>query len=246
MSTSDNDALINPQDGTPISGLGPTAVMVSSQADLQILFRRFRTKQEKASPLFNSRIYRPGITATGFSLVGPMIGSPYAVMVLEKMIAGGVKTVLFLGWCGAVSPDVKIGDIIVPSGAIIDEGTSRHYHPESSGLVRPAGVFTEKIKQVFSELNIRFKEGVIWTTDAVYRETRRKVLSFQRKGALAVEMEMSALFTVARYRKIQIGGVLVVSDELAGFKWRSGFKTDRFLNSRKRACEVIEAICSSL
>lgn len=246
MSTSDDDALINPKDGAPIPGLGPKAVMVSSQADLQILCRRFRTKQEKAAGLFNSRIYRPGITPDGFSLVGPMIGSPYAVMVLEKMIAGGVKTVLFLGWCGAVSPDVKIGDIIVPSGAIIDEGTSRHYHPEPSGLVRPSGVFTEKVKQVFSELNIRFKEGVIWTTDAVYRETRRKVLSFQRKGALAVEMEMSALFTVARYRKIQIGGVLVVSDELVGFKWRPGFKTDRFLNSRKRACEVIEAICSSL
>jgi uridine phosphorylase len=245
MSTSDDDALINPQDGVPISGLGPTAVMVSSQADLQLLCRRFRPGQAKETHLFYSRVYRPGAPA-GFSLVGPVIGSPYAVMVLEKMIAGGVKTILFLGWCGAVSPNVNIGDIIVPSGAIIDEGTSRHYDPEPSDLVPPSVVFTEKIRKVFFELNIRFKEGYIWTTDAIYRETREKVLYFQRKGALAVEMEMSALFTVARYRKIQIGGVLVVSDELAGSKWCPGFKTDRFLKSRKRACEVIEAICNSL
>jgi uridine phosphorylase len=244
MTISDNDALINPKDGTPVSGLGPTAVMVSTRADLQILCRRFRTSQGKSSGLFNSRIYRPDTPWGGFSLVGPMIGAPYAVMVLEKMIAGGVKNVLFLGWCGAVSSDVRIGDIIIPSGAIIDEGTSRHYHPEPSGRVLPSGVYTEEIRHAFSERNIRFKQGDIWTTDAIYRETPRKVLSFQKKGALAVEMEMSALFTVARYRKIQIGGILVVSDEVAGSEWRPGFKTDHFLTSRKHACEVIEVICS--
>ena len=60
------------------------------------------------------------------------------------------------------------------------------------------------------------------------RETREKVERYQKEGVLAVEMEISALFTVAKFRGAELGAMPVVSDELATFKWRPGFKMEEF------------------
>jgi len=61
-----------------------------------------------------------------------------------------------------------------------------------------------------------------------------------------VDMELSALFTVARFRRVEIGALLVVSDELGTLSWRPGFSSGRFNRSRKMAAEVIPAICQKL
>lgn len=240
-----DEALINPSEGVAVQDLAPMAVLVSSDADLQMLCRQLHAKRGRAARLFNSRIYTVGEASDGFSIIGPMIGAPYAVMVLEKLIARGVKTALFFGWCGSISPKVNIGDIIIPTGAIIDEGTSMHYHPDGSGVAKPTGEISEKLKRLLVRRNIPFHEGCIWTTDAVYRETRQKILSFQRRRAIAVEMEISALLTVARYRNVQIGGILVVSDALSTLKWQPGFKTAPFQKARKNVCEVIKELCNT-
>ena len=76
------------------------------------------------------------------TLAGPAPGAPYAVMVLEKLIALGVQTVVALGWCGSLKPEVRIGDLIIPESAHSEEGTSGHYpliEPEpqpAAGLCR--------------------------------------------------------------------------------------------------------------
>jgi len=48
-------------------------------------------------------------------VVGPFVGAPYAAMLLETLIAWDVEKIIFFGWCGAISHDVKIGDIIIPT-----------------------------------------------------------------------------------------------------------------------------------
>jgi purine-nucleoside phosphorylase len=93
---------------------------------------------------------------------------------------------------------------------------------------------------------IDFHAGAIWTTDAVYRETREKVESYQKQGVLAVEMEVSALFSVARFRQVELGAMLVVSDELSALKWRPGFKDKRFVAGRKIACRMVKEACQQL
>ena len=62
---------------------------------------------------------------------------------------------------------------------------------------------------------------------------------FQKKDVLAVEMETSAIFTVGRYRNVEVGGILVVSDELSTFKLQSGFKEKRFKKNRRAVCKMI-------
>ena len=80
-----------------------------------------------------------------------------------------------------------------------------------------------------------FHAGKVWTTDAPYRETEAKVREYGSQGILAVEMEMSALFTVARFRGVALAGLLVVSDELSNLTWRHGLRDNRFRRNRHKA-----------
>jgi purine-nucleoside phosphorylase len=73
-----------------------------------------------------------------------------------------------------------------------------------------------------------------------------KVRTYGNEGILAVEMEMSALFRVAAYRKVRLAGLLLVSDELSGLKWKPGFKTNKFKRSCRRATATILEFCASL
>jgi purine-nucleoside phosphorylase len=84
----------------------------------------------------------------------------------------------------------------------------------------------------------------VWSTDAPYRETVRKILFYQKKGILAVDMESSALFTVAHFRRIQLATVLIVSDELFTLEWVHGFKEPIFLKTREKVAELVLACCA--
>jgi uridine phosphorylase len=223
--------------------VGPIAVMVSSEIDLNRMYHRFSLPGKSAHRLLNSRLYlseREGIT-----VAGPLIGAPYAVLILEKLVALGAKKVLFFGWCGSIQADVKIGNIILVSRAFSEEGTSRLY-PIEGECFKPNGDMVKAIKKALVAHSVSFHQGGVWSTDAPYRETQEKVFDFQKKGALAVEMELSALFAVGRFRDVEVGGLLIVSDELHDGKWRRGFSRPEFKQARRVASEVIYTVCNEI
>ncbi len=241
-----SDGIVIPVKGKNSPNLGPVAIMVSSQTDLSLFCRLAGLDEKKQKDLFVSRLYVGDTAEAGFSVVGPFVGAPYAVMLLETLIAWNVEKIIFFGWCGAISPNVKIGDIIIPAGALIDEGTSKHYHQGDDGVSRPSSYILKNTKEALIKADLAFHEGLVWSTDAIYRETCEKIKYFQEKGVLAVEMELSALFTVGKFRNVQIGGILVVSDELSTLTWRPGFREQRFKENRKAVVEVIKALCNLL
>ena len=226
--------------------LPPFSVMVGSKVDMQWFSRRLDLNKRGFKRLYLSRLYRPFGDDANFSLTGPMIGAPYAVMILESLIALGAREFVFLGWCGALSPDTNIGDIILPTSAFIEEGTSKHYLLPRSYKSRPSLNLQEKVRKALKLCQVKFQEGPIWTTDAIYRETGQKVRFYQEKKALAVEMEVSALFSVANYHKVHMGAILIVSDDLSSLKWKKGFTDERFKKSRKKAIEGIIRLCHML
>jgi purine-nucleoside phosphorylase len=241
-----SDGIVVPVKGKNSPNLGPVAIMVSSQTDLSLFCSLTDLDEKKHRNLFVSRLYVGNTAETGFSIVGPFVGAPYAAMLLETLIAWGVEKILFFGWCGAVSHDVKIGGIIIPTGAIIDEGTSKHYHHCDDAVSRPSSYILKNTKAALAKASLSFHEGLVWSTDAIYRETREKVKYYQEKDVLAVEMELSALFTVGKFRNVQIGGILVVSDELSTLTWRPGFREQRFKESRMSVSIAIKALCNQL
>jgi len=167
------------------------------------------------------------------------IGAPAAALVMEEMAALGVRAFLTFGACGSLRKDLVIGDAVVPTFAVPDEGTSRFYgapkRPRPDPGLRDAIITA-------SEHRIPFTLGGTWTVDAVYRESRTRARALARQGVVAVEMEASALWAVARLRKLRAASLFVVSDELGGKDWLFGFEDPRFLAAKKEALRIVAEV----
>jgi len=165
------------------------------------------------------------------------MGAPAAVLLLERLIALGARWIAGVGSCGSLQPEITIGKIILPTGALIEEGTSAHYQGPSVKTT-PNPALREAIRQQLLAKGIQPLEGRIWTTDAPFRETVDKVSSYQNEGILGVEMETSALMTVASFRRVFFASVLVVSDEIGSLRWKRGFKEPAYLEGLAKAARV--------
>lgn len=227
-----DDAVIHPTKGKNDPALGPDALMVAIPRDLDQLSKL------KPTDCFDQgffKLFRVKEHASGAaSLAGPFLGAPQATMVMEKIIALGAKRICLFGWCGSLQPDLKIGDLVIPFHAIAEEGTSRHY-PIGDKKPCTDQELNRILERTLEQEGLPFRKGMVWTTDAPYRETASKVKTYREKKVLAVEMEMSALMTLAIYRSVKLSGLLVVSDELFDLKWHRGFSSPLF----KKRCEQV-------
>ncbi len=240
--TNHSDGIIEPRKGKGDPQLPPDVVMVMIPSELQFMAE----KSGATKTVFtNMRLYdlyrlqREGEAAV--TLAGPFIGAPQAVMGLEKLIAMGAERILMLGWCGSLQPFLKIGDFVIPTHALSEEGTSQHYPTTSKNPVSDSRL-NRMLETALKEREMSFTKGQIWTTDAIYRETPEKVTAYQQQNILAVEMEVSALLAVASFRSVRLAALLVVSDELFDLKWVPGFSNSRLKKRSRDAAELLLGI----
>ena len=168
---------------------------------------------------------------------GPAVGAPMAVICLEKLIALGATRIVVCGWCGSLRPDLGVGELVLPTWSISEEGTSAHYPVEGRSETSPR--LRGELKGFFADAGKELREGPVWTTDALYRETREKVARYGGEGILAVDMECSALMQVAAFRRVELAAVLLVSDLLWREAWQPGFQGKEF---RKRSQGLVAAL----
>lgn len=150
------------------------------------------------------------------------MGAPVVVAVMEELIAFGVKKFISIGEAGTLQKILKISDIVVCNRAIRDEGTSQHYLKYTKYAYASEEI-TKKIEKALQKFGRKYILGTSWTIDAPYRETVAEAKQYQKEGVATVEMEASALFTVAKYRNIDIGAIFIISDSLAELKWKPKF-----------------------
>ncbi len=153
------------------------------------------------------------------------VGAPAAAVMLEELIAWGVRDFVSMGMAGSLREDLPPGSIVLCDSAIRDEGTSYHYLPDDSDVF-PDRALIEKLADKLSAAGLPFARGATWTTDAIYRETPVEVEYFRKKGALVVEMEAAALFAVAAHRDARIASCFSVSDTLAYLEWKPEFHSE--------------------
>jgi uridine phosphorylase len=191
----------------------PTAAILCYHRGLaqQLLAGRAHVKV----PGFFGDTYLLDETGGAVALVADFgIGAPVAAVMLEDLIALGCRRVVSMGTTGGMDPSLQVGDLVVCTDAIRDEGTSHHYLPAGE----PARADVELTDALAAELDRRdepHRRAPAWTTDAPYRETKEEVLRHVEAGVPVVEMEAAALFAVAQVRGAQVGSLLVVSDVLS-------------------------------
>ena len=133
-------------------------------------------------------------------------GAPQACDTVETLAALGVKRLIAVGMFGAFDPRLSIGEVISPEKAFVEEGTSLHYY-DSIEYAAPDGELLKLTAQ-----RAQVKTYPIVTTDAVYRQTFYKERLWREKGAVGVDMETSAVFSVSRYLGLEAAALLMASD----------------------------------
>lgn len=133
------------------------------------------------------------------------IGGPSASIVFEELILLGVRRAIRIGTCGALDPSLGLGDLVLATEAICEDGTSRALGSEER--VRA----DTRLSALLQQSAAPRRSGAIVTTDLFY-DCRAHEGRWQAGGALAVEMEAAALFAVAARREVAVACLLVVSD----------------------------------
>ena len=152
------------------------------------------------------------VTSTG-------IGGPSAAIALEELTNCGADTFIRVGTCGGMQEEVLSGDLVIASGAIRMDGTSREYAPPEYPAVGDYEIL-KALEEAADNLGMRHHIGVVHCKDAFYGQHNPELLpqsevllqkweAYLRLGCLASEMESATLFIGGGYRKVRTGTVLL-------------------------------------
>lgn len=178
---------------------------------------------EDAKLVADSREY---VTYTGYlegekvSVTSTGIGGPSASIAMEELVRCGADTFIRVGTCGGMDIEVKGGDLVVATGAIRMEGTSKEYAPVEYPAVADLEV-TNALVQAAKDLGYSYHTGVVQCKDAFYgqHEPETKPVGYEllnkweawlRMGCKASEMESAALFIVGAYLRVRVGSDFLV------------------------------------
>ncbi len=171
-----------------------------------------------ASEIGKNPVYRLLYEGQEMAVMHPGVGAPLAAAFLEEAIALGCRKFIACGGSGVLNAEIAVGHVVIPSTAIRDEGTSYHYLPPSREVyASQAGIAA--LETVLKRHHIPYVIGKTWTTDAVYRETRAKMVRRKAEGCITVEMEAAAFFAVAQFRDVPFAQILYGGDDLSGDEW---------------------------
>lgn len=168
---------------------------------------------------------REYVTYTGYlngekvSVTSTGIGGPSAAIAMEELVNVGAEVFIRVGTCGGMQLDVKGGDLVIATGAIRMEGTSKEYAPIEFPAVANLDVVNALVK-ASENLGYTHHTGVVQCKDSFYGqhspeikpvsyELMNKWEAWKRLGCLASEMESAALFIVASYLGVKVGSVFL-------------------------------------
>ncbi len=153
------------------------------------------------------------VTSTG-------IGGPSAAIAMEELIHCGADTFIRVGTSGGMQPEVKGGDVVIATGAVRFEGTTREYAPPEYPAVADFEV-ADALRRAAKNVGVTAHMGVVQCKDNFYEqhdpgsmpvayELKNKWQAWIDCGVLASEMESAALFIVGQVRRVKVGTVLLV------------------------------------
>ncbi len=163
--------------------------------------------------------YNGYLDGVAVSVTSTGIGGPSAAIAMEELKKAGAHTFIRVGTCGGMDPTVKSGDLVIATGAVRAEGTSREYAPVEFPAVADPDV-VNALRRAAKKLSLPCHVGVVQCKDSFYGqheaekmpvdyELKAKWSAWMRLGCKASEMESAALFVVASYLRVRCGSVFL-------------------------------------
>lgn len=163
-------------------------------------------------------IWTGSLDGEAVSVVSTGIGGPSAAIAMEELVMCGADTFIRVGTCGGMQAEVPAGQIVIPTGAVRMEGTSREYMPIAFPAVPDFGL-TCNLVQAAKELSMSYVTGVVQCKDSFYGQHSPERMPVANRltddwnawiaaGVLASEMESAALFVTAAVLHVRCAAVL--------------------------------------
>ncbi|HMF47210.1 MAG TPA: hypothetical protein VK603_01110, partial [Candidatus Saccharimonadales bacterium] len=138
--------------------------------------------------------------------------APDTAITTEILCGAGAQSLIRVGSCGSLQEHIQIGDLVIVTGALRGDGTSRYYVAESFSTIADAGIVAA-LSKAADALNVRYHLGWIFTTDALIQETPQLIEQLRQQNISSIDMVTSTFLTIAQVRGKKAGAVLAVSDE---------------------------------
>lgn len=193
----------------------------------------------------NNREHR---TFTGFykgvkiSVTSTGMGCPSAAIAAEELINIGAKTLIRIGSSAALDPRIRIGDLMISTAAMKNEGTSRFYVPESFPAV-PDYEFTwhliQTAKEMSKDTGYDVYVGVNSSDDAFYGETPEFLDRLRKYKIMNIEMESSALYTIGHLRGVRTACICGTSGNLTNAEVVYTMRNDRLHDAWEREIQIV-------
>ena len=161
--------------------------------------------------------------------------APDTAMTTEILCAAGAESLIRVGSCGSLQDHVKIGDLVIVTGAIRGEGTTSYYVPKNFSTLAHPDIIAA-LKQAAESLGVRCHLGWIFTTDALFQETPELTQELNGQNVSSIDMVTSTFLTIAQLRDKKAGAVLAVSDECLYGKF--AFRDPLFFEAEQKTIEV--------
>ena len=204
-------------------------------------------KAEKIAENREYTTYTGEVDGIKVSVTSTGIGCPSAAIALEELIKIGADTFIRVGTAGALQPYIGLGDLVIPTGAIREEGTTRQYIPLSYPAVPDLDV-TIALREASRKLGYKSHCGVCHCKDAFFIEGEEALpiaeenaalwKAWERANVMATSMEDAALFVISQIRRVRVGEVLAI----IGLTYEDAPIVDKKLGVEDAIKTAIEAI----
>ena len=187
---------------------------------------------------FHTTMYSFEVDGVECGIIARTIGGPYAVLVAEQLLVCGGQILLGLTSAGRIDPSLPVPSLVVATSAIRDEGTSYHYVAPAQIIAADTDL-ANRLYEGLQELKLPALKGLVWTTDAPYRETLEEIEENAARGVMAVEMQAASLFAFGEARRAKVGVVAHLTNAVD----RTNDQFDKGPN--EEGWEIVQAMCRS-
>jgi uridine phosphorylase len=162
---------------------------------------------------------RQFVSVTGYyretrvSVVSSGIGVPAMLITIEELAKVGAHTFIRVGTTGGLKQDVLVGDMVVATGAVRTDGGTQAYVDLGYPALASWRV-VEALSRSCKVAGVRFHEGIVWTSEAYYAESKERARKWLEANVVSVEMECSGLFVLASMKGLSSGAILVADGNL--------------------------------
>ncbi|MHA1145572.1 MAG: nucleoside phosphorylase [Candidatus Helarchaeota archaeon] len=194
-------------------GCGPSAIsdyviMPATPIVVNQISKKFDEKPKKTGEILKGKVNDIPI-----SIIPSGIGAPSAACKMEGINFSKKKPIIIrLDYCGALDPEIKIGEVIVATAGLIGDGTTPHYRTDDEISIPASQELLDLFMSKAETRGLSFHAGPIWSHDALLREPPELVEKARSHGAIGIDMETTIIYALGQIFDMKTLAILVVTD----------------------------------